>query len=714
MRRNHFTDILAAALTGIVAVSGLMACSNEGDGTGTQTAQEAPTYQVSIAAAIGNEAQTRAGAPTKDETINGWEIIDATRATRAVSYNSTTGALESRFLTTDYIGVANMTTGTEAQSGYYQYMFLRPDAEGKTANLTGSLIFMNGSNKEEVAVGQTLRLMYANKEHSNIFIYRSQSGTLSSLNDCDFALADVTIENISGDKDNGYTLTTSKASFVNAQSMYKFTFTGLDEGAGIKTLTIHSAKGKLVTDYLPNYEGQSYEYVFGDITITLYDSQRSANGPGVVYAALRFQPVGEGQTDAVTFEVKDTNNKEYSVTKTAPAGGFQNGKFYTSTIDLTDQNNVLSGNIDISTIDNAVIADGATLTGTLSGSHRISIADGASVTLNGVTLSSSAQAGIVCKGSATINLMGTNSVCSTLSGCAGIQPGPAGSTLTIQGSGSLTATGAQLGAGIGSGNNVTCGNIVIAGGMVTANGGYRSAGIGTGTGGESVCGNITISGGTVTAIGYAGSIGDDVGAAGIGSGAGFRDSSYGTTCGNITISGGTVTATGGRGCAGIGSGTSFSSPDYKEISSCGNIEISGGTVTANGGAYGVGIGSGYVNSSSGNYSKCGNILISGGTVYPNGADYALAIGTGCLADIPESLVTCGTITITENILKIIGYSGHGSGRLIGTYSTSNCCGDVTIDGEKYAYSYVSSENREFTHLRLTCSSSNFTLEPKSP
>ena len=229
--------------------------------------------------------------------------------------------------------------------------------------------------------------------------------------------------------------------------------------------------------------------------------------------------------------------------------------------------------------------DGDILTGTLGSNVKISIADGASVTLkdvtiNGVNDTSYKWAGITCLGDATITLEGTNTVKGFDEDYPGIHV-PEGKTLTINGTGSasITASSNGYGAGIGGGNGVACGNIVINGGTVTATGGDYAAGIG---GGDNYlpCGNIVINGGTVTATGgYRG--------AGIGS------SNYGS-CGTITISGGTVTATGGTDGAGIGSG---------ETGSCGAITISGGTVTATGIDGAAGIGGGYQN------GDCGTITI---------------------------------------------------------------------------------------------------------
>ena len=121
--------------------------------------------------------------------------------------------------------------------------------------------------------------------------------------------------------------------------------------------------------------------------------------------------------------------------------------------------------------------NGDVLTGSTDGTVRI--ADGASITLSDVTI----NGGIVCEGTATIILVGTNSV-TGLRYKAGIQVGGSGTTLTIKGNGALTANGGYGGAGIGTGyvdnGTATLGNITIEGGSITAKGGYLGAGIGTG------------------------------------------------------------------------------------------------------------------------------------------------------------------------------------------------------------------------------------------
>ena len=219
--------------------------------------------------------------------------------------------------------------------------------------------------------------------------------------------------------------------------------------------------------------------------------------------------------------------------------------------------------------------DGAILTGTLdTGNYplKISVADGATITLKDVNISGTdvdddahKHAGITCLGDATIILSGTN----TVRGFHKKYPGmivAENKTLTIKGDGSLNAIGSgSFGAGIGSGYNVLYGNIEIQGGTITATGGSRAAGIGSGgsdNGGSSRCGNITISGGTVTAQG------------GSSTGAGIGCGQY-AGCGNITITNGVTKVTAKS------NGTYSIGPDGSAYGSCGTVTI-GCTLDGNG------------------------------------------------------------------------------------------------------------------------------------
>ena len=151
--------------------------------------------------------------------------------------------------------------------------------------------------------------------------------------------------------------------------------------------------------------------------------------------------------------------------------------------------------VDLSTLTGDMEArNGQTLTGTLACNVKVSIADGATVTLRDATISGRNKnafrwAGITCPGNATLVLEGDNSV----RGFQRMFPGihiAQGKTLTIKGSGSLDAGSNGYGAGIGGGSAIDCGHIVIEGGTITAEGGNEAAGIGGG--GYAACGNITI------------------------------------------------------------------------------------------------------------------------------------------------------------------------------------------------------------------------------
>jgi len=325
--------------------------------------------------------------------------------------------------------------------------------------------------------------------------------------------------------------------------------------------------------------------------------------------------------------------------------------------------------------------DGDILTGALAGEYKITIADGAAITLRDVSINADGAfktgqfAGITPLGNATITLEGENNVKGFDSKYPGIYAA-VDNTLTINGDGKLNASSngenSSYGCGIGGGNGIPCGNIVIESGDITAAGGSYAAGIGSGL--NSSCGTITISGGTVTATGSAGGAGIGSGntsscgtitisdgtvtATGGAGGTGIGSGYYYAECGDITISDGTVTATGGVSGAGIGSGY------YR--AECGNITISGGTVTATGGDSGPGIGSGYSG------STCEIITISGGTVTATGGDGGAGIGTG------GNLSECGNVIIKNTVTSVTANAGRGGYSSIGEGTDDSDCGTITI------------------------------------
>ena len=341
-----------------------------------------------------------------------------------------------------------------------------------------------------------------------------------------------------------------------------------------------------------------------------YAVTRSASA-GPIYVAMR--PIADATTITFAAQTASAYYEREVADKTLAAGNM-----YPVGVRMTQTHSV-----NLARLCNAYEAQsGETLTGKLALCRQISIASGATVTLNNVDINgdntfNGAFPGIKCTGKATLTLVGTNTVrgCKN-SGYPGIYPR---GTLTINGTGKLFAYSNGNGAaGIGGGKYpyLDCGKIVIQSGEITAEAtSSYGAGIGTSgiSGSNNSCGDITITGGTVIATG-------GYRAAGIGTGCaqiGDMKSSLTTQCGNISISGGTVSATGGSGAAGIGLGYTMPSSNnnaYKIENTCGTIIIESTVtrVTANRGA---------------------------------GAPYC--IGKGALSNVGNSpyQLTCGTITI---------------------------------------------------------------------
>ena len=342
----------------------------------------------------------------------------------------------------------------------------------------------------------------------------------------------VTGDYVSG---SGYTLT--------AGAIFNCTFTGLEAE----------------TDYLLRLHYPVGNGYYSGTTYCEFTTDKNGTGTGA------FTPV---YTDNMSWEIDILKSNNTVGIIDLGTRAFEAGKIYNVSRHWTGT--AFSKTIDLATIaHHLLVGSGMTLTGELKSKVKISIANGATVTLAGVTIDEEDSweynwAGLTCLGNANIVLNGENTVTTFSDDYPGIQAGPEGTKLTISGSGKLTAKGKNNGAGIG-------------GGILN-------------------CGDITISGGTVTASSLSG--------AGIGSG-------YIGTCGAITITGCTVTATNNEKGAAIGCG---------EDGHCGDITIDKGkknyinvkaeTVDE---AKPIGLSS--------HNSQCGKITIGGCNLYEPGDDY---------------------------------------------------------------------------------------------
>jgi len=270
--------------------------------------------------------------------------------------------------------------------------------------------------------------------------------------------------------------------------------------------------------------------------------------------------------------------------------------------------NRLPKTINLSTVTNdTVIPDGYVVKGTLGVNKKISIAAGATVTLDGVSINAGGTfttgnyAGITCLGDATIVLNGTNSVTGFYRDYPGIYV-PVDSKLIIQGPGTLNASS-------------------------NANSDGNSAGIGAG-GLDIHCGSIEIQGGVINATG-----------AGDGAGIG---SSFQSTCEGITISGGTITATGSEGAPGIGSGNQGGVGAITITSDVIKVTATKGSDSPNS------IGPGLA-------ATCGTVTIGGivcwdGSNYQNGGSSYLSQGT--LIYYPELSVPMTMEALTDGTIVV--------------------------------------------------------------
>lgn len=368
--------------------------------------------------------------------------------------------------------------------------------------------------------------------------------------------------------------------------------------------------------------------------------------------------------------------------------------------DYTYENNVLT--IKTST---PVTISGATSTDHIEVEKNVA----ANITLSDLTITSSDNHPFGMEGAAVkLTLLGTNTLTAPEKRAALYCPG--GSSLTIEGTGTLNANGHQNGGGAGIGgesavgnfweNTGICGKITINSGTINAicdtpnpsNNTYvqNTAAIGGWSGGP-----ITINGGKVTAVGGVRSVG--IGALGgsfhgifITGGevtaetkngdpfsdfnvSGLAGESFGPAIGitsgrryetalpngelqysNIIISGGIVKAKSSFGCAGIGGGRDGSG---------GIITITGDAdVTAVGGEKAAGIGAGYVQNGYGITGDGGIITIDGNAkVHATGGINGAGIGGGCprQSDVGSRVNQdgwSGTITIKGNA-DVTAYGG---------------------------------------------------------
>ena len=584
-RLKHFS--LSALM---IALAALTACSSEDNIVNDQTANptEPKMYTMTIQASKGDASTTR-GLAFDGEALNViWndgeevEVMQRTQVTPEVW--TSLGKLKAQ-------ASANATT-----------------------TLTGELQGLKDASGSIFPLVFYLHSIDMNYTGQNGVLDRDDNATKSIEDNYDHAVSsevsDFTIDGNTVTVSGGVTLT-------SLQAIVKFTLVDALTGNPLNASSLNIKGSQYMIESMNPTAGTKLTH---ELTIT------PASATNVIYAAI--SSVANNFTLTAT-----TDDGTYTYQKSAVT--FTEGKYYEVKVKMLPE-----GAVNLATLtDDYVAKDGDVLTGKLGSAHKISIADGATVTLHNVSINadgantSANYAGITCLGNATIKLEGTNIVKGFKDDYPGIQAGTTNKTLIIQGTDAdkLTAscngirsTGA---CGIGGLDEVACGNIVIEGGNITV----EAPGAGIGGGSNTSCGDITIKGGIVNATRTSLMVGIGAGAAG--------------TCGNITIEGGTVTATGHFDGAGIGAAT---------VGTCGDITISGGTVVATGSTKAAGIGTGF------HSSHCGNITITTGVTSVtatkgSNATYCIGIDAGKTITIGGTQYYDGTnwaSTELENALKV--------------------------------------------------------------
>ena len=311
-RKNYIFSLALALLMGTMTMS-LTACSSE-DIVANNTQQpaqgEVRTYTVSIPATFSDNAGTRAV---------------------AFDNSGSTPAITTKFVEGEKVYVYNNTTSALLE-GYL--VVKNVSADMKSCELQGQLTGTGTINPDdEVELLYNLNKINSPVSSVNDFYYNysTQDGTAASC--VDGAKATMKVKAI--DASNNYkmtfyavgdetTKTQAKAVFANLQSMFRFNFTDGNNPIKVKTLNIQSWKAAIANRFCPMC---SYQYVrlYEGINVTPTNATDD-----YLYVGLCINEANAAD-DVLYFCVTDDNDNAYIGTKAAPAGGFENGKYYYST-----------------------------------------------------------------------------------------------------------------------------------------------------------------------------------------------------------------------------------------------------------------------------------------------------------------------------------------------------------------------------------------------
>jgi len=297
-------------------------------------AAEAPVYHFSIPASIGKDANTK-----------------------AVTIGEST--IENAFADADKVYVFMERSGTlaAAHNGTDALTYLTPSGiNGATCTLEGALKFYYNDNGDfaafEPAVNDVVRLFYNLNQPYAVYaialdqssFYFGNNGSKDSHPDeyswgaalLGFAEARMKVTAVSGNGTDGYTLTMvqyddpSKGNvhFNNITSMFRQRLSFTDQNSQpiaiptVSELRINMEGGVVIDGYYPLKAAPADFYPASPKTI----QAPVISAEGDVYLAMMFND--DNKNLPLVLEAVDEDENVYSVTKAAPTGGFENGKYY--------------------------------------------------------------------------------------------------------------------------------------------------------------------------------------------------------------------------------------------------------------------------------------------------------------------------------------------------------------------------------------------------
>ena len=432
MKTTIKNTLAAALLTGVVALSGLTACSSSDDSIADETPIVNPTqpktYHVRIHASMGSDGTTR-----------------------AVSFDGTTS--NSFFTESEVVIALNATKGGAGQDNPTSTLTITNISDdGKSCDFEGDI---DGNP----SVGDVLELAY-NIEitFAPSYDYSLQKGTPSTV--VDAAVARLKVKAVDGEGNITFCqeddTDDATAYFKNLQSMFRLQFKDADNNPiSVRKLEISSANGAIIIAYDVLNVGVFSVGVYDFAPITVKPVSATSD---YLYVAISFDE-SKTANDVLTFTVTDARGDKYEGTKAAPTGGFKNAKYYynSAPIQLTLTEKFLGPDIEWTSVRSIPEPDeyncfnvhgpvvngdktpsAISLSGTSEG-YYFWMNFGSTVTLNGLTATYDGGDDFIYAAAGDLNLVvnGTNSIsCKNNGLCIFVS----GGTLKLSGNGTLTVT----------------------------------------------------------------------------------------------------------------------------------------------------------------------------------------------------------------------------------------------------------------------------------